>query len=108
MSHPAQFEPVTAVCKANIYFDGKVVSHTILLADGSRKSLGVIFPGEYHFSTGAPERMDVTAGVCRVKLSGDSKWKTYAAGTSFDVPGNSGFDIAVDEACMEYICSFLA
>ena len=107
MSHPAQFEGVTAVCKANIYFDGKVISHTILFADGTRKSLGVIFPGEFHFNTGAPERMDVTAGSCRVKLNGAAEWTTYTAGGSFDVPGNDGFDIAVDEGSMEYICSFL-
>jgi uncharacterized protein YaiE (UPF0345 family) len=108
MSHPAQFENVTAVCKANVYFDGKVVSHTIVLGDGSRKTLGVILPGEYHFNTAAPERMDITAGACRVKLSGEEQWTSYGAGSSFDVPGNDSFDIAVDEGSADYICSFLA
>lgn len=108
MSHPEQFENVTAVCKANVYFEGKVISHTVLLQDGSRKSLGVIQPGEYFFNTGAPERMDITAGACRVKLAGSELWNRYSAGKSFDVPGNSGFNIAVDEGCMEYTCSFLS
>lgn len=108
MSLPTQFENVTAVCKANVYFDGKVVSHTIVLATGERKTLGLIYAGAYNFGTGAPERMEVTAGVCRVKLAGEADWTTYEAGTFFDVPGNSSFDIAVDEGIMEYICSYLA
>jgi len=105
---PEQFENVTAVCKANVYFEGKVVSHTLLFADGSKKTLGLIYPGSYTFNTGAPERMEVVAGVCRVKVAGQDAWTDYAAGTYFDVPGNSAFDIAVDSGVMEYICSFLA
>ncbi len=102
-----KFEQVTVVCKANVYFDGKVVSHTILLADGAKKTLGLIYPGSYHFNTGAPERMEITAGMCRVRLDGRSEWREYGMGTHFDVPGQSGFDIAVDGGLMEYICSFL-
>jgi len=108
MALPAQFENVTAVCRANVYFDGKVVSHTILFPDGARKTIGLIYPGEYHFTTGAPERMEVTVGACRVKLAGESQWKPYKSGESFDVPGNGTFDIAVQDETMEYICSFLS
>ncbi len=100
-----QFENVTAVAKANVYFDGKVVSHTLLLPDGSRKTLGVIFPGCYSFNTEAPERMDITDGACRVKLAGQGEWSDYAAGDAFDVPGHSAFEIAADGVC-QYICSF--
>lgn len=107
MDVPEKFEQVTVVCKANVYFDGKVVSHTILLADGSKKTLGLIYPGAYHFNTGAPERMEVTAGACRVKRDGRSDWREYGTGAHFDVPGQSGFDIAVDAGLMEYVCSFL-
>ena len=67
---PERFENVTAVCKANVYFDGKVVSHTLLCADGTKKTLGLIFPGSYKFDTGAPERMEVVAGECRLKRRG--------------------------------------
>ena len=108
MAHPEQFENVTAICKANIYFEGKVVSHAIHLADGAKKTLGLIYPGTYHFGTGAPERMEVVAGACRVKLDGEDAWKVYEAGTYFDVPGDSGFDITVENGIAEYICSFLA
>jgi len=103
---PEKFENVSALCKANVYFDGKVVSHTILFADGSRKTLGLIYPGSYHFGTGAPERMDVTSGSCRVRLDGESEWNTYDSGTCFKVPGQSGFDITGEEGIMEYVCSF--
>ncbi len=104
---PEQFEGVTAVCKANVYFDGQVVSHTVLFADGSKKTLGLIFPGEYHFGTAAPERMELVAGTCRVKLAGADTWTSYAAGQSFDVPGDSAFDIAVADGPCEYVCSYL-
>ena len=106
MEIPKQFENVSAVCKANVYFDGKVVSHTILFGDGSKKTLGLIYPGAFHFNTGAPERMDVIAGACRVKLDGQSEWRDYDAGTYFEIPGQSGFDIAIDAGIMEYVCSF--
>ena len=107
-SLPTQFAGVTAVTKANVYFDGKVVSHTILMPDGAKKTLGLIYPGAYNFGTGLPERMDVVAGACRVKLAGAADWSEYAAGTHFDVPGNSSFDIAVaDGVLMEYVCSYI-
>jgi len=105
-SIPTEFANVTAVCKANVYFGGKVVSHTILLADGAKKTLGLIYPGEYHFGTGAPEKMEIVAGACRVKLDGSESWQSYAGGTLFRVPGQSGFSIAVEGELVEYICSF--
>jgi uncharacterized protein YaiE (UPF0345 family) len=101
-----QFENVTAVCKANIYFDGKVVSHTVLFGDGSKKTLGLIYPGNYNFSTGTAEKMEITSGECRVKLSGETSWRTFSAGTFFRVPAKSSFDIAVDNGIAEYVCSY--
>lgn len=101
-----EFANVTAVAKANVYFDGKVVSHTIRFADGSRKSLGIIYAGEYHFGTDAPERMDIIAGSCEVKLDGSEDWEAYAAGSFFRVPGKSGFSIAVAGGIAEYVCTF--
>jgi uncharacterized protein YaiE (UPF0345 family) len=103
---PEKFDGVSVVTKANVYFDGKVVSHTIHLADGSRKSIGVIYPGSFHFTTNAPEVMAITAGACRVRLKGESAWHAYAAGTSFPVAGNSAFDIEVESGIAEYVCSF--
>jgi len=106
-SLPAQFDGVTVHTKANIYFDGKVVSHTVLMPDGARKTLGLISPGEYHFGTGAPERMEIVAGTCSVTVDGTTTKTDYTAGQFFDVPGNSGFTIAVGGGFCEYICSFL-
>jgi uncharacterized protein YaiE (UPF0345 family) len=101
-----KFENVTAVAKANIYFEGRVVSHSVFLPDGQKKTLGLIYPGEYHFGTDAPERMDITAGSCRVRLDGSAEWRDYGAGSYFAVPGKSGFDIAVSSGIAEYVCSF--
>ncbi len=101
-----QFDNVSIINKANIYFDGKVISHTIVFADGSRKTLGLIYPGSYVFNTGAAERMEIIAGTCAAKIAGQTDWTTYTAGTFFQVPGQSSFEIAIDEDITEYICSY--
>jgi len=101
----SQFDHVSVVKKANVYFDGKCVSHTVLFPDGSRKTVGVIFPGTLTFSTGAPEVMELNAGRCRVRLAGEQAWKAYAGGESFAVPGQTAFDIEVLET-LDYVCHF--
>ena len=102
-----EFENVTVVVKANVYFDGKVVSHTITLEDGRKKTLGLIYPGQFHFGTEQAERMEIIAGGCSVKVEGANEATDYTAGQHFDVPANSGFDIEIKEGICEYICSFI-
>ena len=104
---PTEFRNVTAVTKANVYFDGKVVSHSVLFPDGSKKTLGLIYPGKFHFGTDKAERMEMVADQCVVKLDGQINLNTYSAGQFFDVPAKSGFDIEVTSGICEYICSFL-
>lgn len=104
---PEKFETVTVVTKANVYFDGKVVSHSVLFKDGSKKTLGLIYPGKYHFGTEAAERMELVAGACEVQIDGQKTKSAYATGQAFDVPARSGFDIEVRQGICEYICSFL-
>lgn len=106
-SLPTQFDGATVHTKANIYFDGNVVSHTVLLAGGVRKTLGLIRPGSYYFGTAAAERMEIVAGECTVTLKGETGARTYRAGTAFEVPAQSGFTIVVASGLCEYICSFL-
>jgi uncharacterized protein YaiE (UPF0345 family) len=101
-----KFDNVAMLPKANIYFDGKVISHTIILKDGSKKTAGLIYPGTYNFNTGAPEKMEIIAGSCRARNKGVNDWAEYKAGTFFNVPGKSSFDIVVDSGICEYICSF--
>ena len=101
----SKFDNVSVVKKANVYFDGKCVSHTVYLADGSRKSVGVIFPGKLTFKTGEPERMEILDGSCRVKLPDDKDWRAYRAGDSFTVPANNAFDIESLET-LHYVCHF--
>ena len=101
----SQYDNVSVVKKANVYFDGKCVSHTVILADGTKKTVGVILPSSLTFNTGAPEIMECVGGSCRVKLAGESEWKNYAEGQSFNVPGNSSFEIACDEP-YHYVCHF--
>ena len=106
MSIPTEFRGVTAVAKANVYFDGKVVSHSLIFADSSKKTLGLIYPGKFHFGTDQAERMEIVAGQCSVKLDGQSQTNNFSAGQTFEVPAKSGFDIEVKTGICEYICSF--
>ena len=101
----SQFDNVSVVKQANVYFDGKCVSHTVVLADGTRKTVGVILPSSLTFNTGAPEVMEGVGGSCRVRLKGESDWKSWAEGQSFTVPGDSSFEIACDEP-YHYVCHF--
>jgi uncharacterized protein YaiE (UPF0345 family) len=101
------FENVSAPALANVYFDGKVVSHSLTLADGEKVTLGLIYPGEYHFATESAERMEITSGQCLVTLDGEKEGATCLAGEHFEVPDNSGFTISVEEGICQYVCTFL-
>ncbi|MGJ8725633.1 MAG: pyrimidine/purine nucleoside phosphorylase [Roseibacillus sp.] len=102
-----QYENVTAIAAANVYFDGKVISHAIILPDGSKKTLGVILPGEYHFGTEAAELMEIVGGGCSYVLDGTEESQAVSDGSSFNVPANSGFTITVTSEPCHYVCSFL-
>lgn len=104
---PTELRNVTAVTKANVYFDGRVVSHTLIMPDGSKKTLGLIYPGQFHFDTDKAERMEIVAGECVVKLPGQTATAHYPAGEVFVVPAKARFDIAVERGLCQYICSFL-
>ena len=99
------FDNVSIVKKANVYFDGKCVSHTVHFGDGTRKSVGVLLPSQLTFKTAEPELMEIVAGKCRVKLAGDSEWRALQAGDSFEVPAHSSFDIEPLET-VHYVCHF--
>lgn len=101
----SQFDNVSVVKTANVYFDGKCVSHTVVFPNGTKKTIGVIFPSSLTFNTGAPEIMELSAGSCRIRVKGQGDWKTYSAGQQFAVPGNSSFDIETLEM-LDYICHF--
>jgi uncharacterized protein YaiE (UPF0345 family) len=103
---PEKYEGVSVTTKANVYFDGRVVSHTVTFGDGVKKTLGLIYPGTYTFNTADPERMDITAGSCRYRLSGGTDWTLCGAHGHFSVPGNSSFEVSVDTGVTEYVCSF--
>jgi hypothetical protein len=100
-----KIENISVVKKANVYFDGKCVSHTIQYADGTKKSVGVILPSALTFNTGVPEVMETVSGSCRYKIKGED-WKSSKAGESFAVPGNSSFDIEITTEPYHYICHF--
>jgi hypothetical protein len=101
----SQFDNVSVVKKANVYFDGKCISHTVVLPDGTRKSVGVILPARLTFGTGAPEVMEIIAGRCSVRLKGESEWRSYGPGERFSVPGDSSFDIETSDT-LDYVCHF--
>jgi len=102
----SEFKNVTVVKKANVYFDGKVSSRTVLFADGSKKTLGLMLPGEYEFGTASKERMEILSGDLEVLLPGAKGWKTVKGGESFDVPAQSKFNLKV-KTITDYCCSYM-
>ncbi len=101
-----RFENVTVVKKANVYYDGKVTSRTVLFSDGTKKTLGIIMPGDYEFGTADKEIMEVLGGKLNVQLPGSSGIQSFEAGQSFEVPANSSFKVSADEVS-DYCCSYI-
>jgi len=101
----SQFDNVSVIKQGNVYFDGKCVSHTVLFADGTRKTLGVIQPSTLTFNVGVPEIMEITSGSCRVKIGDAGEFTTYAAGTQFSLEENSKFTMEATEV-VNYVCSY--
>lgn len=101
-----QFDNVSVVAKANVYFDGAVTSRTVLFADGSKKTLGIMMPGEYEFGTDSQEIMEIQSGELRVLLPGETEWKEIVGEGEFTVPANSKFKLEVRKVT-DYICSYL-
>jgi len=102
----SEFNNVTVVREANVYFDGKVTSRTVVFEDGTKKTLGFMQAGEFSFDTGAAEIMEILGGELEVRLPGSPDWKTFKAGDSFDVPAHSTFDLVVRELA-DYCCSYV-
>jgi len=103
----SEFSNVTVVKRANIYFEGKVASHTVLFPDGSKKTLGIMQAGDYEFSTGTAEIMEILSGQLEWQMKGESAWKKVAGGESFQVPAQSVFLMKVP-VVTDYCCSFIA
>jgi uncharacterized protein YaiE (UPF0345 family) len=101
-----KFENAAVVKKANVYYDGKVTSRTVYLEDGTRKTLGIILPGEYEFGTDAKEEMEVLSGKLNVLLPGSENWVIFGEGQTFEVPAKSKFKVSADEVA-DYCCSYI-
>jgi purine/pyrimidine-nucleoside phosphorylase len=102
----SQFDNVSVIKKANLYFDGKVTSRTVLFPDGTRKTLGIMMPGEYEFGTSQKEVMDILAGELSVLLPGQDRWLEITQPTKFEVQANSSFKLKV-KSVTDYVCSYL-
>ena len=100
-----QFDNVTVIKKANLYFDGKVTSRTVLFSDGSKKTLGIIMPGTYEFGTADKEIMEILSGSGRYLISVSQEWSQFREGDRFEVPANSSFQIETVEIT-DYCCSY--
>ena len=102
----SEFNNVSIIKKANVYFDGMVTSRTVRFEDGTEKTLGMMLPGEYRFNADAQETMEILNGELDVQLAGDSEWKNVKAGEAFVVPAGSFFIARVKEPT-DYCCSYL-
>lgn len=102
----SEFKNVTAVKEANIYFDGKVTSRSIIFQDGSKKTLGIMLPGEYEFNTDKKEIMEIMSGELDILLPGDKEWKKIEGGEAFEVPAKSRFGLRIKKIT-DYCCSYI-
>ena len=101
-----QFKNVTVEKKANIYFEGKVISRKIIFSDGSIKTLGVMLPGEYEFKTNSKELMEITSGKLEYQLLNNTDWITITDGMNFSIPNNSSFKVKIRQI-VDYCCSYI-
>ena len=101
----SQFENVSVVREANIYFDGKVTSRAVIFEDGSRKTLGIMLPGNYEFGTGDKEIMEILSGKLDILLP-DSDWTSIKGGDIFEVPAKSKFKLKIKNVT-DYCCSYV-
>ncbi len=101
-----QFDNVSVEVEGNSYFDGSVTSRTVHFADGSRKTLGFMLPGEYEFGTVEAELMEITSGILDIKLPNSDKWINIKGKESFKVPANAKFQVRV-RSIVDYCCSYL-
>jgi purine/pyrimidine-nucleoside phosphorylase len=101
-----EFQNVTVVKKANVYFDGNVTSRTVLFPDGTKKTLGIMLPGDYEFGTADKEIMEILAGKLEILLPGSSAWKNVQPGESFEAPAQSKFKLKIFEIT-DYCCSYV-
>lgn len=102
----SSFDNVSVVTKANVYFDGKVTSRTVVFADGAKKTLGILLPGEYEFGTDTKEIMEIQAGELKVLLPGETEWIKISGTGEFTVPANAKFKLDV-QTVSDYICSYI-
>lgn len=100
-----EFKNVTVVKEANVYFEGKVTSRSVLFENGESKTLGFMMAGEYEFKTGASETMEMLGGDMSVMLPGETEYTLYTVGQSYNVPANSSFKIIVS-TYVDYCCSY--
>lgn len=102
-----KLENVTVVKKANVYYNGNVTSRTVFLEDGTRKTLGIILPGQYEFGTEAKEHMEVLAGKLNVLLPGSETWLSFGEGQTFEISANCIFKVSAD-VVSDYCCSYIS
>jgi len=102
----SEFKDVTIIKKANVYFDGNVTSRTVVFADGSRKTLGIMFPGDYEFNADDKEIMEIISGDLDVLTADSGGWKAVIGGETFEVPAKSTFSLKV-KSLTDYCCSYV-
>ena len=101
-----ELKNISIIKEANIYFDGNVTSRTIILADGSKQTLGIMMPGEYTFATNEAEIMEMMSGELEIKLPNEDSFRTLNTPETFNVPANSSFDLKI-KTVTDYCCSYI-
>ncbi len=102
----SEFNNVTVIKQANVYFGGDVTSRTVVFPDGSKKTLGIMMPGDYEFGTEEKELMEIMAGELEILLPGSEQWQAISGGQSFEVAANASFKLKI-KTITDYCCSYI-
>jgi len=102
----SELKNTTITKEANIYYDGKVTSRSLTLADGSKQSLGIMMRGEYTFATQEAEIMEILSGDLEIRLANESAFRKLNTPETFEVPANSSFDLKI-HSITDYCCSYI-
>lgn len=100
-----EFKNISISKEANILYDGNITSRSITFEDGSKKTLGIMLPGEYELNTVNKEVIDINSGVLEVMLPAED-WVEYTAPATIEIAQNSKFKLRVS-SLVDYCCSFI-
>ncbi len=100
-----EFTNISIAKQANILYDGNITSRSITFEDGSKKTLGIMLPGEYELNTVNKTVLEINTGAVNVMLPAED-WVEYVSPAKIEIDQNSKYKLRVI-SLVDYCCSFI-